>query len=212
MSYENGATRVLIVDDSKFFSETMLHTLEDHGFKVMGTLENAANAVVACLGGTIDLVLMDICTADDESGLAAAARIKRARPRTRVVIMTSMPEHTFIRKARAAGCDGFWYKEYGNAGLMEVIGQAMRGEPVYPEETPEVTIMNASSRALSARELDVIHRLASGYTYNEIAESLDISTNTVKYHVKNLLAKTGCRNALQLAVEAVTKRLVLPKY
>ena len=68
------------------------------------------------------LALLDVlvCTADDESGLRAAASIKKHLPGIKIIIMTSMPEHSFLRKAQACGCDGFWYKEYGDAELLDV--------------------------------------------------------------------------------------------
>lgn len=54
--------------------------------------------------------------------------------------------------------------------------------------------------------------LAGGMRYEEIASSLFLSVNTVKYHVKNILTKTGFRNTIQLVAEVVEKRLILPKY
>ncbi|MDI9591108.1 MAG: response regulator transcription factor [Acidobacteriota bacterium] len=205
--------RVLVVEDSKVARDAILRWLGNAAnYEVAAALENAANAVVACMGGHIDLVLMDVCTADDESGLAAAARIKEISPGTRVVIMTSMPEHSFVAKARAAHCDSFWYKEYGETGLLDVIEATMRGEPVWPDETPTVTLGILNSAELTRRELDVIRLLAQGCTYEEIAADLTVSINTVKYHIKNLLTKTGFRSTLQLVVEAVDKGFVLPKY
>lgn len=50
-----------------------------------------------------------VCTADEESGLKAAAKIKQYNPKIKIIIMTSMPEHSFIQKAKACGCNGFWY-------------------------------------------------------------------------------------------------------
>ena len=68
------------------------------------------------------------------------------------------------------------------------------------------------SDELTRRELDVIRLMAQGYRYEEITGILHISINTVKYHVKNLLQKTGYRSTVQLVAEVVEKRVVLPKY
>lgn len=70
----------------------------------------------------------------------------------------------------------------------------------------------ARSDEFTDRELDVIRELALGRRYEEIAASLYVSTNTVKYHIKNVLQKTGFHSAIQLVAEVVEKRLVLPKY
>lgn len=204
---------VLLVEDSKITRDMVENYLmQSPDYLLTAALENAANAEIACMKGKIDLILMDVCTADDESGLEAAAKIKKYHPHIRIVIMTSMPEHSFLEKAKAAGCDSFWYKEYGDVGLLDVMNRTMHGESVYPEKTPLIAIGNTYSDQLTEREYAVLRQLALGYKYDEIALHLNISPNTVKYHIKNLLEKTGYRSALQLAVDVVGQRLLLPKF
>ena len=70
----------------------------------------------------------------------------------------------------------------------------------------------ARSDEFTERELEVIRELAQGSRYEDITEALHISMNTVKYHVKNILNKTGFKTTLQLVAEVVEKRLILPKY
>lgn len=206
-------TNVLIVEDSRISREAIERKLTGTGeYAIAAAIENAANAEIVCLGETVDLVLMDICTADDESGLEAAARIKKKFPRIRVIVMTSMPEESFLRKARDSGCDSFWYKETGEMTLTEACERTLRGEFVWPEETPSVMIGAVRSDQLTIREWDVLRGLAEGWRYEDIAARLDVSVNTVKYHVKNLLQKTGFRNTTQLVAEAVSRRLILPGY
>jgi DNA-binding NarL/FixJ family response regulator len=155
---------------------------------------------------------MDVCTADDESGIRAAARVKKNYPWVRIILMTSMPEHSFIKKAQDSGCDSFWYKEYGNISLLEVCERTMKGEKVWPESSPVIMIGQAKSSEFTDREFAVIRELVRGVRYEEMAETLHLSINTVKYHVKNILQKTGFRSTVQLVAEVVEKRLVLPKY
>lgn len=204
---------VLIVEDSAISRELFERTLAaSKDYVVIASIENAANAEIACMRGRVDLVLMDICTADDESGLVAAAKIKKHDPQVKIIMMTSMPEHSFLQKARESGCDSFWYKEEGDMGLLEVCDRTMKGDFFWPDHTPAVKIGLARSDELTVRELDVIRALAHGDRYEEIGEQLHISPNTVKYHVKNILQKTGFRNTIQLVAEVVEKRLILPRY
>ena len=204
---------VLLVEDSKIMRDMVEDTIAElDGYQLIASLENAANAEIVCTKGNIDLILMDVCTADDESGLVAAARIKKRYPGIRIIIMTSMPEYSFIQKAKDAGCDSFWYKEYGDADILDIMDRTMRGESVYPSETPVVPVGYIDSNDLSDREMEVLRQLALGNKYEEIAENLMLSTNTVKYHAKNLLMKTGYRSTLQLVVDVVSKRLILPKF
>ena len=88
----------------------------------------------------------------------------------------------------------------------------MNGEYIYPEGTPMIRIGYSNSTEFTNREFDIIRELAQGRKYEEIAADLDITQNTVKYHIKNILQKTGYQNPLQLVAEVVEKRLILPKY
>ena len=204
---------VLLVEDSRITRDTVeSYISRSQDYQLIASLENAANAEIVCMKGTVDLVLMDVCTADDESGLAAAVKIKKRNPDIRIIIMTSMPEYSFIQKAKDAGCESFWYKEYGNTELIDVMDRTMRGESVYPFVTPVVSIGNTGSDALTERELDVLRQLTMGEKYEDIAKTLFITLNTVKYHVKNLLEKTGYHSTLQLVVDVVSKKLILPKF
>lgn len=204
---------VLIVEDSRVSREAFERELASSPeYFLVASIENAANAEIACIRNKIDLILMDVCTADDESGLTAAAKIKKNYPWVKIVMMTSMPEHSFIEKAKKSGCDSFWYKEYGNVSLLEICDRTMWGELIWPEEAPVVMIGQARSDEFTERELDIIRALAQGSRYEEITESLYLSMNTVKYHIKNILQKTGFRSTIQLVAEVVEKRLILPKY
>ena len=205
--------QVLVVEDSRMTRDAIESQIaKSERYVLYASIENAANAEIACLRGRVDLILMDVCTADEESGLKAAAKIKQYNPKIKIVIMTSMPEHSFIQKAKACGCNGFWYKEYGSTALMEVCDRVMNGEYVYPEDTPVIRIGYSNSAEFTSREFDIIRELAQGRKYEEIAADLDITLNTVKYHIKNILQKTGYQNTLQLVAEVVEKRLILPKY
>ena len=204
---------VLIVEDSRVSREAFERTITSFPeYSVVASIENAANAEIACMTNKIDLILMDVCTADDESGIRAAARVKKNYPWVRIILMTSMPEHSFIKKAQDSGCDSFRYKEYGNISLLEVCERTMKGERVWPESSPVIVIGQAKSTEFTDRELAVIRELVRGVRYEDMAEELHLSINTVKYHVKNILQKTGFRSTIQLVAEVVEKRLVLPKY
>ena len=176
--------QVLVVEDSRITRDAIESQIaKSEKYVLYASIENAANAEIACLRGSVDLILMDVCTADEESGLKAAAKIKQYNPKIKIVIMTSMPEHSFIQKAKTCGCNGFWY----NIGY-------------------------SNSAEFTSREFDIIRELVQGRKYEEIAADLDITLNTVKYHIKNILQKTGYQNTLQLVAEVVEKRLILPKY
>ena len=104
--------QVLIVEDQEMprqLFEIYIQSSESYG--LAGTLTNASLAVDLCRAGGIDLVLMDVCTALGSNGLDAAEEIKREFPQIKVIIVTSMPEFSWLERARRIGVDSIWYKE-----------------------------------------------------------------------------------------------------
>lgn len=202
--------RVMIVEDQTMprqLFELILQSSEH--FELAISIDNAAMADVYCLKYPVDLILMDVITRNGENGLDAAARIKRAFPDTKIVVVTSMPECSYLERARKIGVDSFWYKEDTRERLMDVMERTMRGESIYPDATPELQLGLASSRDFTDRELEVLREITGGDTNQEIAEHLHMSVATVKTHILNMLGKTGFRNRTELAVRARESGLVI---
>ena len=205
------AYQVLIADDYRMIRQMFGEMLKSAGdrYALAGTVENAEQAVAFCRTHTVDLVVMDVVMGTGKDGIEAAAVIKELSPQTKILLVTSMPEQTFIRRAKAAGIESFWHKELQDAPLLEVIDRTMNGESVYPAQMPEVWLGNTVSTDLTARELDVLHELVGGASNAEIAEALCISERSVKQHITDMLNKTGFKSRLQLAVRARGGGLVI---
>ena len=205
--------KVLIVDDQRMVREMIKLNLEKlENIKIVNSIENAQMAEMFCSNGQIDLIIMDICTANGESGLEASRNIKKYYPNIKIIIVTSMPEQSFIEKAKDIGCDSFWYKDFDKISFIEVVEKTLNGEKIYPDRTPTIEIGLAKSYEFTSRELEVLRELVNGSTHLEISEKLDISINTVKFHIKNLLSKTGYTNSMQLVIDVVNKKLILPEF
>ena len=153
--------------------------------------------------------LSHLLTGNGESGLDAAERIKRAFPQIRIIIVTSMPECSYLSRAREIGVESFWYKEEGRESLLDVMERTMAGESIYPDAPPELQLGLASSYEFTGRELEVLREMTGGDTNQEIAERLHMSVATVKTHILNMLEKTGFRNRTELAVRARESGLVI---
>ena len=198
------AYQVLIADDYRMIRQMFEEMLKNAGdrYALTGTAENAEQAVAFCRSYPVDLVIMDVVMGTGRDGIDAAAAIRESCPQTKILLVTSMAEQSFIKRARAAGIESFWHKELQDAPLLDVIERTMRGESVYPAQMPEVWIGNTVSTELTARELDVLHELVGGASNAEIAEALGISERSVKQHITDMLNKTGFKSRLQLAVRA----------
>ncbi len=204
---------IMIVEDSPFtieYLELKLSKMKNK-YQVICKFRDAQNAVPACESGQIDIVLIDVCL-NAVSGLDLAKRIKESFPKIKVIIMTSMLDQSFIKRAKSSGCEGFWFKESIQTGILSILDDVAIGEKAFSEEFPEITLGNARLEELTDAELAVLRSFAKGFTYAEVANDCHISENTVRYHVKNLTSKTGMHNMAKIALEAVDKRVILPGF
>ena len=195
-------TNVLIVEDLDIVLDMLKTAVEEaENYTVVGTTKNAYVAQSLCSMGNVDLVLMDVCTEFEASGLKAAEEIKRSHPEIKIIIITSIPETSWIETARAIGMESFWYK-HACSELLAIMDRTMEGESIYPDTTPAVQIGKANSFDFSKREIEVLRELTTGATNKEIADALNISEETVKTYIKNALIKTGFQNRTELAIQA----------
>ena len=203
-------TRVLIVEDQRMAREDMEHRITDSGrYEVAASISGAGLAEEVCRANRCELVVMDICTENDESGLWAAEKIKKSMPQVRVIMVTSMVECGFLDRAREAGADSFWYKDAGSEELLEVMDRTMQGESIYPDAPPAVMIGMAKSCEFTRAEIEVLRRVVEGKSYKGIAEELCISPETVKRHISNMLQKNGFESKTRLAVAVTKKHLII---
>ena len=195
--------KLMIVDDQFVSRELFRLILGNHpDYEVVYSVDTAMFADTYVLNRDLDLVIMDILMQDGSNGLDAAEKIKKLKPDIKIVAVTSMPEVSWMERAKAIGIDSFWYKEASEASILEVIGRTLDGESIYPEETPVIQLGLAKSTEFTPREIQVLRLLTTGAGNEEIANKLEISLNTVKTHVMHLMDKTGFNSRTQLAIQA----------
>ena len=195
--------KIMIVDD-QFVSREMFKLYIDQcpNYEVVYCIDTAMFADTYVLKDDLDLIIMDILMEDGSNGLDAAEKIKKLKPNIKIIAVTSMPEISWMDRAKKIGIDSFWYKEVSEKTILEIIERTLAGESIYPQETPEVKLGLTKSTELTPREIQVLRLLTTGVGNDEIAEKLNISQNTVKTHIKHLLDKTGFNTRTQLAIQA----------
>lgn len=203
-------TNVLIVEDQKMAQENMEAIIKtNENYTLAGIIPNAADAELFCMRGGVDLILMDVCTARDESGIEACAVIKKKFPKIKVIVVTSMAEHTFIEKARAARADSFWYKDASHGELISVMDRTMAGECVFPDKTPEVKLGLTTSYELTQSELDVLRALMQSTSDEDAANMLGCTKANIRWHLGKILDKTGYRTRMELLIAVAQKNLII---
>lgn len=203
-------TNVLIVEDDPMARHLLeIYIANSDKYNHVQSVESAALAEFCCRTNKVDVILMDVCTAMNASGLDAAEKIKKSFPHIKVIIITSQPECSFIDRADAVGVDSFWYKNSDADEIISVIDRTMSGERVYPDSSPSLKLGDIFSEELTDREIEVLRELVAGESDAAIAEKLFMSLRSVKGHIQSMREKTGFRNRTELAVRARESGLII---
>ena len=201
---------VLIVEDDPMARQLLeIYINASEKYNHIQSLESAALSEFCCRTNKVDVILMDVCTAMNASGLDAAEKIKKSFPHIKVIIITSQPECSFIDRANAVGVDSFWYKNSDADEILSVMYRTMAGERVYPTSSPSLKLGDIFSEELTDRELEVLRELVAGESDAAIAEKLFMSLRSVKGHIQSMREKTGFRNRTELAVRARESGLII---
>ena len=197
--------KILLVDDQKILLEGLVKILTPlKDIRIIGTCTLSELAEEACMRLVPDLVLMDICMEGRTSGIQICERLKARFPHLRVVLMTGMQEIAFIDWAKEAGADSVIYKESSGETFAACIRETMRGRKIYPKMQTVYTF-GGTDLPLTNRELAILQLICRNKTYDEIAADLSITKRTVNFHISNMLAKTGYKSIVGLAVEATER-------
>ena len=206
----NRKARVVVADDqniSRGFFEMYVRSATN--YELITGLRTAQEAVDFISGHEADILILDVMMQEGIDGLTAAKEIKEKRPEVKIILTTSMSETNWEEKAREIGVESFWYKEYDEHSILEIMDRTMAGESVYPGDPPKVPFGKITREDLTERELEVLRELTASLTNEEIADKLCISANTVKRHLQNLMEKTGFESRLALAMNARALGLVV---
>lgn len=202
--------QVLIVEDQKMAQENMEAIISSsENYTLAGVIANAADAELFCMRAGVDLILMDVCTVRDENGIDACAVIKKKFPQIKVIIVTSMAEHTFLERAKAAQADSFWYKDASHGELLSVMDRTMAGEHIFPDKTPEVRLGLTTSYELTQPELDVLRALMQSTSDEDAANMLGCTKANIRWHLGKILDKTGYRTRMELLIAVASKNLII---
>jgi DNA-binding NarL/FixJ family response regulator len=207
--------RVLLADDEALIRAGIRFVLEvADDIEIVAEADNGADAVELARKHLVDVALLDI-RMPGADGLAAAAEMRRAAPRTHVVMLTTFGEEDHVARALRCGAAGFLLKDTPPDDLIRAVRVAAAGEPVLSPRVTRQLIDRCVDRdlgqadearrrvaALTDRERDVLLLLREGSSNAEIAKALLISEGTAKSHVSRILAVLDCTNRVQAAILA----------
>jgi DNA-binding NarL/FixJ family response regulator len=185
----SGLIRVLSVDDHPLLREGIAAILEaEPDMGLVGEATNGREAIEGFRRHRPDVTLMDV-RMPDVGGIEAIMRIRSEFPGARIIVLTSYAGDAQALGALNAGARGYLLKNMLRRDMLDAIRAVHAGMRHVPPEIAREIAEHASDDALTAREIEVLRRVAAGRSNKAIAADLEISDSTVKAHVKAILAK-----------------------
>ena len=206
------ARKFLIVEDHPIVSDSLFRLVNESFENIVCIHASTGSKGLAYLNGDhFDLVLLDI-NLPDISGIEFCSRAKSRFPELKILAVTSMAQRHVVEKSIQAGVDGFVLKTSDIKDITTGIKELIAGKKYFGCGVSEL-ISNRSSGGpadpiITRRESEILRHIADGFTNQEIAEKLFISTSTVDSHRKNLLIKFDAKNTAELVKIAVEKGLI----
>ncbi len=207
--------RILIVDDHPVTREGLHSALDlEDGVEVVGESASGEEAVEASTTLKPDIVFMDV-RMPGMGGIEATKAIRQASPHSRVILFTVDETRASISEAIQAGVSGYLLKDASAEELVKAARLAMEGKAViHPQltrafiEEVQLAEKRPDVPALSAREKEILQKVAYGATTKEVAHDLGISPHTVKTHLERIFEKLGANDRAQAVAIAIRSGLV----
>ena len=214
--------RILIADDHSLFRDGLRSLLQAQGHEVVGEARNGRQAIELAAELRPDLVLMDV-SMPELDGIAATKQLTDQQPGIKVVMLTASEQNDTLFDAIKAGAQGYLLKNLEAEEFFSLLDRASNGEPALtptlasrllqefakPPAAPQPAAAANQPDALTDREREVLELMVEGVTSNrKLAKRLDLSENTVKFHVRNILDKLRLHNRAEAVGYAVRHGIV----
>lgn len=209
------SVRLLIADDHEVIRTGLVALLAGSDIEVVGQAASGKEAIKLAEQLRPDVVLLDIRMPDSD-GLATLEKLRVKVPDSKIVMLSTYDNPTYVARSVALGAHDYVLKGSTREALLDTILTAARGEsPSRSGELRRVAgamklrqVLDDDEVPLTQRETQVLRHVALGLSNKEIGRSLEISVETVKEHVQNILRKIAVSDRTQAAVWAVRKNLV----
>lgn len=190
--------RVLIADDQALVRGAMAALLNlEHDIEVVAEVADGGEAVDAARRFAVDVAVMDV-QMPGVDGIEATARLRKAVPSCRVLVVTTFGRTGYLRRCLEAGAGGFVVKDTPAAHLAEAIRRVHQGLRVVDPQLAAQSLAEGAD-PLTEREREVLSLAADGLPVARIAAAVHLSEGTVRNHLSAAIGKTGTTNRVEAA-------------
>ena len=203
--------RILSVDDHPLLREgigAIINSQSD--MSLVASASSGKEAAEVFRNARPDVTLMDL-SLPDHSGIDATITIRAEFPDARIIILTTFERDVEMQRALKAGARGYLLKSMPPKLMLDTIRQVHMGKKSLPPEIAVALAEHLGDESLSNREMDVLRHVAEGNRNRNIAETLFISEETVKVHIKHIMGKLGATDRTQ-AVAIGARRGIIHLY
>ncbi|NWF51313.1 MAG: response regulator transcription factor [Ignavibacteriaceae bacterium] len=209
---------VAIVEDNKTIREGLSALINGtEGYECTGAYSSCEKFLEELSSLKADVVLMDIGL-PGINGIEGLKKAKKIKPEANFLMLTIYQENEVVFEALCAGASGYLIKKTPPSKLLEAIKDAYEGgSPMSSHIARQVIETFRKSKLargsqpdyeLSEREKNVLNLLAEGNNYNEIAEILIISVDTVRHHIRNIYKKLHVHSQSEAVAKAIRKNII----
>lgn len=202
--------KVALADDHRLFMDAVRHLIEPE-FKVVGTFVNGRELIDAIPSIKPDIVIIDIAM-PTLNGLSAALRINTSYPQIKMVFLTMYEDEDSMGEAFRAGASAYVVKSAAGSELIEALRAVSRGgyyaSPTILSDIPSSFVKYFKQKKksvdhLTARQLEVLQLFGEGYSMKEIANILEITLRTVKFHKYTIMNTLNISTSAELILFAI---------
>ena len=200
--------RILSVDDHPLFLEGIGAVLNSQpDMSLAGVACKGTEAIEAFRALQPDVTLMDL-RLPDLNGIEVLLTIRSEFPEARIIVLTTFERDTEIQRALKAGAHGYLLKSMPAKEIIEMIRQAHTGKKSVPAQIAARLAEHFADESLSEREIEVLHHVAAGNRNRDIAKKLCIAEETVKVHLRHIMAKLGAIDRTGAVTIAVRRGII----
>ena len=199
--------RIVLADDHPVVREGLASILEAKDIKVVGQASDGEEACRLYDKLSPDILVLDL-RMPKKDGLQAVNELMSRIPKPRIIVMTTYEGEEDVRRALSAGAKGYVLKGTKREEILETVRKVYKGEPAISPDVAAKLATSLTRPELSERELQVLQQMAAGKSNKEIGQVIYVSENTVKAHVKSILAKLDAMGRTEAIAIAIKRGLI----